>query len=661
MSDLWSEASRSYDAENNERKLTAARVAATPIWPFLAAATTRNDYENRKAIVADRFEAAVVEAAGDVDVDVLTKLEASFDEDFRILHAANLREARLKISTATTASKCDEGGCKTPIYRDSFDGSWKHDGADPGHAPMVSDRTRARGDNAAERRRSQDAAGDKKSNPYMSGKTAGRLSKADIPADFEVQPIDPNDPNAKDPATDGECGLTWDDGISTGITPAPGGRCPFEYFHKYEASKTAGGLDNIPEEKKAEPFTSGDGNGESKGESNDSGNGGLGNIPEGEKAKPFTSDDGHKSPEEVAEKKDENKDKEASKIHFASKTAVHLNNVSLDGDNGVGTDPSGNRVKFKLSPEDRKQLSDVLFGDLAQNFSGVDVEQDEIISEGSRRPFDASTSAGGGDKTATTVPAGQANSIKVHGPQSEETCHCGGPMRGSDHCSYCGCEAYETYCDEVYDSAKDDFHEGSKKVAFDTEVGSVHITVSRTDQDGLVNGGTDVPPWHWVVKDLSNGADSDVVAEGHKNTEEEAHTAAKAAADAYARSSRGSAFGSLVGAAMKHVLAESNPYLPGGNDYVPEAQPQAAPAPQAAPMESVSPTAPQPTAEPETTKPAQMPNDPAAGGASPPAPETGQTQPASSAAPPAATSPKPETSPVPAGQSAPQGVEEVRQ
>jgi len=52
-----------------------------------------------------------------------------------------------------------------------------------------------------------------------------------IPADFEVQPIDPKDPNAIDPATCGTCGLTWDDGIPTSWTPAPSGRCPFEYFH----------------------------------------------------------------------------------------------------------------------------------------------------------------------------------------------------------------------------------------------------------------------------------------------------------------------------------------------------------------------------------------------------------------------------------------------
>lgn len=67
------------------------------------------------------------------------------------------------------------------------------------------------------------------------------------------------------------------------------------------------------------------------------------------------------------------------------RTAVSLTNVSLDGENGIGTDPQGNRVRFRLSPQDRKDLSSVLFGDLAGNFSGVDIEESDIIREGARR------------------------------------------------------------------------------------------------------------------------------------------------------------------------------------------------------------------------------------------------------------------------------------
>jgi hypothetical protein len=33
-------------------------------------------------------------------------------------------------------------------------------------------------------------------------------------------------------ATCGACGLSWDDGRSTSMTPTPSGRCPFESFHE---------------------------------------------------------------------------------------------------------------------------------------------------------------------------------------------------------------------------------------------------------------------------------------------------------------------------------------------------------------------------------------------------------------------------------------------
>lgn len=57
----------------------------------------------------------------------------------------------------------------------------------------------------------------------------------EVPADFEVQPLttDAEVAAAVDPAICGYCGLIWDDGKSTGFTPTPGGRCPFEYFHEY--------------------------------------------------------------------------------------------------------------------------------------------------------------------------------------------------------------------------------------------------------------------------------------------------------------------------------------------------------------------------------------------------------------------------------------------
>lgn len=55
-----------------------------------------------------------------------------------------------------------------------------------------------------------------------------------IPRTFVPQPLKPGQP-AKQRATCGHCGRSWDDGVSTGRTPTPSGRCPFEDFHTYRA------------------------------------------------------------------------------------------------------------------------------------------------------------------------------------------------------------------------------------------------------------------------------------------------------------------------------------------------------------------------------------------------------------------------------------------
>lgn len=57
-----------------------------------------------------------------------------------------------------------------------------------------------------------------------------------VPTDFPVRVLRTarQKAKAKSLATCGECGRSWDDGIVTGWTPAPSGRCPFEYYHATE-------------------------------------------------------------------------------------------------------------------------------------------------------------------------------------------------------------------------------------------------------------------------------------------------------------------------------------------------------------------------------------------------------------------------------------------
>lgn len=62
-----------------------------------------------------------------------------------------------------------------------------------------------------------------------------RLDASAIPFDFPVVPVTPTHPGrVYAVATCGECGLSWDDTVSTQYTPAPGGRCPFEAFHQMD-------------------------------------------------------------------------------------------------------------------------------------------------------------------------------------------------------------------------------------------------------------------------------------------------------------------------------------------------------------------------------------------------------------------------------------------
>lgn len=67
-------------------------------------------------------------------------------------------------------------------------------------------------------------------------KQASELEPDEIPAYFPVKPLatQAEIDAAGDPVQDGECGLWWDDAISTSLTPAPGGRCPFEEYHDYD-------------------------------------------------------------------------------------------------------------------------------------------------------------------------------------------------------------------------------------------------------------------------------------------------------------------------------------------------------------------------------------------------------------------------------------------
>lgn len=62
---------------------------------------------------------------------------------------------------------------------------------------------------------------------------------SDVPAGWPVVALPQDYPDANTLATCGACGRSWDDDIITSMTPAPGGRCPFELFHVEDAPAPA--------------------------------------------------------------------------------------------------------------------------------------------------------------------------------------------------------------------------------------------------------------------------------------------------------------------------------------------------------------------------------------------------------------------------------------
>lgn len=59
------------------------------------------------------------------------------------------------------------------------------------------------------------------------------LEPCDVPDDYDVTELAEDD-EAVTRLTCGTCGRSWDDAVITSMTPAPTGRCPFEFFHPGE-------------------------------------------------------------------------------------------------------------------------------------------------------------------------------------------------------------------------------------------------------------------------------------------------------------------------------------------------------------------------------------------------------------------------------------------
>lgn len=83
MTDLWVEASRDYDREDADLRLSRAKVAVSSLWPFLSLAKTAAEFEQRLDLARDTIAMRV--EAGMLDV-----VNDSLREDFGIVTTGSL-------------------------------------------------------------------------------------------------------------------------------------------------------------------------------------------------------------------------------------------------------------------------------------------------------------------------------------------------------------------------------------------------------------------------------------------------------------------------------------------------------------------------------------------------------------------------------------------
>lgn len=146
------------------------------------------------------------------------------------------------------------------------------------------------------------------------------------------------------------------------------------------------------------------------------------------------------------------------------KTAgISVKNVGIDSDgNGTGTTSDGTKVKFRLSDKDRADLKAVLYSDLAMNFSGVEIEQSDIITEQ------------GGGNSMTGPSRSAAKTAVVHAPSSETV------WDGDSEHTACDPEKTgkttsspdDVTCEECRETLGLDDHTASKKTAAEYQGGS---------------------------------------------------------------------------------------------------------------------------------------------------------------------------------------------
>lgn len=406
MSDLWTEASRDHDAELRERRLAVARVKASAIWPFLAAARSKREYVARFTLAADSLRHVVAEVVGDgpefapLYDDVVT----SFDTDYDTLSTA--RDTEAVVAALKQAEHSTEGPFKVQVAGTGenvwSENALRHQSEDEAKAYASNLLSRWTGADMARvvssetpNREPVDPNDPRITHNYRTGsKTAAKegdkstCHKDDLPIQFfdgqwmhlsggpshnDVYPATPRERAEKqgskknDKASDYgfKCSEFDENGScvhSSHMEKADAGR------HKKSSAKTAGPMVNDADlaPLQAEWQRSFDALRQA----------GL----EADADHPIAA--AYRAASNAVNHAHRSRDFNiATGQPTASKTAVHLTRVRKTADPLVfeGTDPSGKDVKFHVSEDDAQQLGSVMHGDLAQNMSGVEVDEADIV------------------------------------------------------------------------------------------------------------------------------------------------------------------------------------------------------------------------------------------------------------------------------------------
>jgi hypothetical protein len=362
---MWTEAARDTSAEADARVFAHVRVAATAVWPWLAGAQSQEEYVQRKALADDRLTAAVASVAGALDLDLKQRLTASLDEDFTVLHAERAA-ARIQATLAKTAHTVTAGnpypvGTPNWFEYEDPDGAFKDD---PGRGPsngvprdLFPDGVPLRGDLTPE----QQAWLKRRSSLTKRAETCSVCS----------------DETERDPA--GEDNRTWhhSDGTSHDHEAKPGGDDYAEDMSS-AASKTAvtcscahnsdGTVTKMlcPAHAPEDPCAT---------MAAVTGQRRRGSIVRG------TCTACGWSANKTAAKNAASDTGTASRTALVTVAGKALKGIGKTSDPNVfsGTDSQGQKVYFKVSDSEAADLRAVMYSDLAANFSGVEVDPQDVV------------------------------------------------------------------------------------------------------------------------------------------------------------------------------------------------------------------------------------------------------------------------------------------